>query len=636
MDQYNQGKSDTEKLNKSSGIDLQRFLVPRPKARHRRSFTNQLCYSRKLEEIEQSFKIGNESERIKQDYEPDYHREHLDSGFTESPQRVKGSNTENDYSHFYRNNQRIKTIPQKEQLVKMKKILKQMGRKLESHRSQKKEKTKRSEEYSKLQLHEMLTRIVDQLIQGHQENTSSSKIRDSQSYKTFIELNSDKYTSTGSYYKKNPRGYHGFLHEDIIRSIVKLEEMIKPSKNEGLGEMGIIDRDKKLINDQFSEMSARENITSILGDSISRVKGLTGEMDWNKPFNQKTNDLDSLSQNKMSMSQAQKQLDDLLERHLQEDDSEEVQEMQKQKVREWEESLQNNQNQEKPYKTVNLDRMPGSMTKFKKKRTSQRYFLNSEDQVGVKLIENPNKIYNKVFTFNQKEKMTRQEGAIFRFSKKNLEKKDIIVDIQIPSIKNDSSIQESLGKVEHENSFHEIQDFRKIKTHESKKSLNGPDDTNETKIIDQISEAVSEQVQIKIYPESKSTSKRVIPNNWSVVNNTTDISLKVLDSRKNMSMIHNINFSKVVDTTQPQKVPFNSRGPSLNNSKRIMVFADSCTSNVLRGRVSESAEKKVALNPIVKTTSVHQSSRVRRINDLKDQRNKQNFMQKLFKKAGRK
>jgi hypothetical protein len=670
LDKYNLQKSRKEsikqkQMKQSSGINLQQFLVPKRKGKHRRSFTNQdvrlMKPSAQLDELEKSFKIGNESDitethnYLKKYYQKEkhYHKESMSS--PTKHQELKEGTTENDYEHFYR---RSNIKPNKKQLLMMQKLLIKMGRKLESRQSKKSEfiESRKSEELSKKQLHKMLTNIVDQLVHDNERNLDSNHTLNENTYKTFIEIESDKNLSHDSRWIRNRRGYHGFLHEDIVRSIVKLEGMMRPSKQDGFGEMGIIDRNGRLINEKFSELSGNDNITSILADSISRVKGLTGEMDWNKPFYQiPMDDSETENVNRLSMSQAQKKLDDLLEKHLRDNESEDEDEVRrkKEKVSEWEKDLRRKEKKEKVYKTVNLDRGPNSNTKFTKKRTSQRYMLNSDDcmenytQYPKEDLISTEKQKQKIFTFKQ-QSLLKKKPRIFDFtiketsqaseSNKSLNTKDI----QIPTLRKNPSFNQYTTQQDSSQpptnqectTPDEVTVFRKIETDISEKSITEGQVPQDYDKLKPTSQQDSERVQIKIYPQSKSTSKRVIANNWSAVNNTTNISLKVLDSRKNMSMIHNINFSKLVESSKDQKVPFNSKGQSLRNSNKKMVFGDSCLGNVMRGRISESVEKRSTLNPILKNASLHQSSRLRRINDLKDQKNKQNFMQKLLKNAG--
>jgi hypothetical protein len=569
-----------------------------------------------------------------------------------SPKRVEKnySNTENDYSHFYKRSNNSNKI---KNLQKMKMLLAKMGEKLNKPTNKE---SLESEDYSKYQLHQMLTNIVNQLLGEQsrvQSNFKSSLMNKGDTYKTFIELESDKFESENSIIRKNPRGYHGFFHEDIIKSIVKLEEMIESRDKGSFGEMGIIDRNGRLINENLSEMTEKENITSILADSYSRVKGLTGQMDFNKPYNQKSvNDFDSVSG--QSLSKAQKQLDNLLYKHMRDQENEDKNsEKQKQQIKEWEEKIKkqtSNENQ-KISRTVNLNNIDSSLSKFKKKRMSQRYVLNSESELSRKPVtDSLEELQKKVFTFdNNSKKINKQlKKKYFDFTKmeasRNSNPENKTKNIEIPSImsKNSSFYQDSVkesfqSKAEDQKSIDEVINIRKIKSIESQKSFSKKNE----EISNICKQESKNNIQMKIYPESGSASKKGIGANWSAVNNITNISLRVLDSRQNMSMIHNINFSKMVDSKSNQPVPFNSKGASLNNSRRKVKLKDifNPKSNFLildrRSIISESSEKRSLFNPMKNLSTKLESSRTRRIKNLKDQKNKQNFMQELLKKAGK-
>lgn len=544
---------------KSSGINLKQFLVP--KGKHRRSFTNQTEHGlqKQLEGLKDSFHIKNGSDAVNMGnymrnmYEENYDFNSLNPN--ESPIRKEEINENSEQNRTETEFEEVVCVSQN--LEKMKRLLVKMGEQLQKSQRRSRE----NGPNSKQQLHRMLTEIVDQLITERamrsRQSQTGNQTFDSQgeTYKTFIELESENYKSPGSYVKKNPRGYHGFCHKDIIKSIVKLEELITSENQGSLGEMGIITRNKKLINEKVSENTSKENITSILAESCSRVKGFTGEMDFNKPFYQKSvNDFDSYQQG--SLIAAQRKLDELINQQLEGDEDERVFKEQRKIVDDFERRTA----QKEPPKTrttANLSSIQQSLTKFKKKRVSQRYILNSELNPDKKQIfDSLEELQKKVFTFDHhssgKQLQKRSGQKIFEFIQSEGQ-------IETP--------RESLGKSESQvtpETYSQNVDISQMELVESQ--LTAPK-------IERVEEKSEQEGKAQ---EERETDKQTSQTgtNWSIVNNTTNLSMKVLDSRQNMSMIHNINFHKLADSSNHHRVPFNSVGPSGPNSKRKVKSRD--------------------------------------------------------------
>lgn len=568
---YNhQGRPGQAKVStkKSSGIDLKTILIPKAKGKHRRSFTNQIEHDgqKHLVPFENSFHLKKESDGVNMGnytrnmYEENYDFDSL--GADESPAR-RGQDTPNT-EQLAREGELEGVGRMSQNLEKMKRLLVKMGEQLGASQAR----TGKRPEDPKRRLHRMLTTIVNQLISERATRSGHTDTSPGDTYKTFIELESENCKSPESLVRQNPRGYHGFCHKDIIKSIVKLEELIESEDQGSLGEMGIITREKELINERVSEETSRENITSILAESCSRVRGFTGEMGLNKPFYQKSiNDFDSYR--RRSLQEAQQRLDRLIEKHLDNEDDERKIKKQRQKVQNWERRLARKESP-KTHTTANLTSIQKSLTKFKKKQVSQRYILNTESQPGGAIKgDSLEELQKKVFTFDNHssgKQMPRRSGPkIFEFIQSEGQ-------IETPR----DSLSRRKSQTVSETKSPEAVNIGRMHLVESQQSL-PPVEGGESE-ADNV-------------PKTEDQSRT--GTNWSVVNNTTNISLRVLDSRQNMSMIHNINFWKQSDSSNHHQVPFNSIGPSGPNSKRKVKSRDISDKQSRRNRRSQVAVFRV-------------------------------------------